>query len=311
MAGEFTLPAELTRRQAIDLLIGLAGGTGSGKTYSAMRLATGMAQGLGQDFFAVVDTENGRAAHYADFFRFKSILLRPPFSPDRYTEAILAAAAGSKVVVADSMSHEWFGEGGVLEMQEAEFASMGYADSKKMLSWVKPKMAHKRMVQRLLQARAHIILCHRAESKIDMVKEGNRTVVREKEGPTGARGWFPVAEKNLAYELTVSLMLLQEHPGVPVPIKLQEQHRHLFPADQELDEAMGRRLVEWSAGGAVDWIERIRSTWTRKGLEGIALQLRNMQLPAEEKAGAQAAYRDQWNTVVERERLTAQEGATQ
>lgn len=298
------------RREAIDLLIGLSGGTGSGKTYTAMRLATGMCQALGETHFAVIDTENGRARHYADFFRFKDVQLRPPFSPASYTEAILAAAAaGFKVTLVDSMSHEWAGEGGVLEMQQAEHARLGGGDNTKLLSWVNPKGEHKRMVQRLLQQRMHIILAHRADSKIEIAKEGNRTVVREKEGLTGVDGWFPIAEKNLAFELTVSLLLKQERPGVPVPIKLQEQHKHLFPLDQQIDELTGQRLVEWAAGGAVDWVERIRTTWTTKGLEGIALQLRNMQLPAEEKAAAQAAYRDQWNTVAARQRQ-AQEGAT-
>jgi len=299
----------LAKREAIDLLIGLAGGTGSGKTYTAMRLASGICNG---EPFGVLDTENGRAAHYADFFKFEHWLLRPPFSPDAYTEALVAMAEkGYRAIVTDSMSHEWAGEGGVLEMQEAEFAAMGYADTKKLLSWVKPKMSHKRMVQRLLQLRTHLILCHRAESKIDMVREGGRTVVKEKEGLTGVRGWFPVAEKNLAFELTVSLLLTQEQPGVPIPIKLQEQHRHLFPLDQVIDEGTGARLALWAAGGEVDWIERIRSTWTRRGLEGIATQLRNLQLAPEKKQAALAVYRDQWNTVLERERQQAQEGANQ
>jgi hypothetical protein len=50
-------------RESVSLLIGLSGGTGSGKTYSAMRLAHGIA---GDQPFAVIDTEAGRAKHYAD-----------------------------------------------------------------------------------------------------------------------------------------------------------------------------------------------------------------------------------------------------
>lgn len=298
------------KREDVDLLIGLSGGTGSGKTYTAMRLATGMCAALGQERFAVVDTENGRAKHYADFFQFAHGDLRPPFTPDRYAEAIGAAVrAGFKVVVVDSASHEWAGEGGVLEMHETEFAATGYDDKKKLLSWVKPKMAHKRMLNLLLQQRAHIILCFRAESKIDIKKEGNRTVIVEKEGLTGIRGWFPVAEKNMAFELTVSLLLLQDRPGVPVPIKLQEQHKHLFPIDEAITEASGQRVVEWAAGGRVDWVARIRSAWTTRELEGIASQLKTATLPAEEKAAAAATYKDQWNTVRERTRAAAQGGA--
>src|SRR5512138_1999029 len=274
------------KRADVELLIGLSGGTGSGKTYSGMRLAAGMAEALGQERFAVVDTENGRALHYADFFNFEHGNLRPPFTPDSYAEAVTTFVKdGFKVVLVDSASHEWAGEGGVLEMQEAEFAAMNYDDKKKLLSWVRPKMAHKRMVNVLLQQRAHIILCFRAESKIEIAKEGNRTVVREKEGLTGIRGWFPVAEKNMAFELTCSLLLTQEARGVPVPIKLQEQHKHLFPLDTPITEDSGRKIIEWAQGGNVDWIARIRGAWSTQELEGIARQLKTMRLaPADREA---------------------------
>lgn len=295
------------KREGVDLLIGLSGGTGSGKTYTAMRLATGIA---GDKPFAVIDTENGRAKHYADFFRFDHAELHAPFTPARYTEAILAAAAaGYNPVVVDSASHEWAGEGGVLEMQESELARLGGGDNVKLLSWVKPKGEHKRMVQRLLQLRTHVILCFRAEQKIDIKREGNKTVVVEKEGLTGIRGWFPVAEKNLAFELTVSLLLTQERPGVPIPIKLQEQHKHLFPEGQVITEATGAALAQWAAGGQVDWIARIRSAWTVRELQGIASQLVHAGLSTEERAAAQTAYKDQWNTVAARQRDTAQGGA--
>ena len=298
----FELREELDAREDVDLLIGLSGGTGSGKTYTAMRLATGMARALGQDWFAIVDTENRRARHYADFFRFKSIDLTPPFTPERYTEALAAAAAKSRVIVVDSMSHEWAGEGGVLEMQEAEFAAMNYQDSKKLLSWVKPKMAHKRMVQRLLQFRAHLILCHRAESKIDMVKEGGRTVVKPKEGLTGTHGWFPVAEKNLAFELTVSLLLEQERPGVPVPIKLQEQHKHLFPLDEPITEETGLKLVEWAAGGAIDWPARIEAAQDLAQLRALRKQIDLIRaaMPESARAIIQTSFNDRLQELQQR-----------
>ena len=72
-------PAE---RKNVSLLVGLAGGTGSGKTMSAFRLAKGI---CGDKRFAVVDTENGRASHYADMFDFDVAELRAPFRPERTT----------------------------------------------------------------------------------------------------------------------------------------------------------------------------------------------------------------------------------
>lgn len=235
-------------RENVGLIIGLAGGTGSGKTYTAMRLARGIA---GDKPFAVIDTEAGRAKHYADEFRFDHGDLKPPFRPMAYTEAIDAANdAGYPVIVVDSMSHEWAGEGGVLEWQEEEYERLGARETIKLLSWSKPKQAHKRMVSKLLQSRAHLILCFRAEPHVEMVKEGGQTKVVPKKGFTGYNGWFPITEKNLPFELTTYFMFMAEHPGVPLPIKLSEQHRALFPLDQPITEESGRRIAEWAAGGA-------------------------------------------------------------
>src|SRR5690242_4528726 len=100
-------------RADVELLILLAGGTGSGKTESAMRIATGLSGGQP---FAVIDTENGRALHKADDYTFKHTTLDEPFSPERYTEALKAAdRAGFPVIVIDSGSHEYEGIGGVLD----------------------------------------------------------------------------------------------------------------------------------------------------------------------------------------------------
>jgi hypothetical protein len=234
-------------RADVNLLIGLAGGTGSGKTFTGMRLATGMSGGAR---FAVIDTENGRASHYADQFAFDVAELHAPFTPEAYADAILAAdAAGYPVVMVDSMSHEYAGEGGVLDMQEAEFVRMGSREGAKVASWIKPKGAHKKMVQKLLQVRAHLILCFRAEPKIEVGKDAQgKTIIVPKKSLVGLDGWIPVAEKNLPYELTVSLLFTADRPGVPKPIKLQEQHRALFPLDRAVTEESGRDVAAWAKG---------------------------------------------------------------
>ncbi len=239
-------------RESVGLIIGLAGPSGAGKTYSAMRLASGIA---GDKPFAVIDTEGGRAKHYADQFKFDHGDLMPPFRPQAYAEAIHAAdAAGYPVIVVDSVSHLWAGEGGVLEWQEEELDRMAGDDWKKreacrMASWIKPKMQHKAFVQRLLQLRAHLILCFRAEEKIEMVKDDNgKTRIVPKRSTTGLDGWMPVCEKSLPYELTVSFLLMPDNPGVPHPIKLQAQHRSMFPPGKPIDEEAGRRVAAWAAG---------------------------------------------------------------
>jgi len=236
------------KRENVALLIGLAGASGSGKTYTAMRLAQGIA---GDQPFVVIDTEAGRAKHYADAFKFDHGDLAPPFAPSRYADAIAAAdAAKYPVIVVDSMSHEHAGEGGILDMQEAEYKRMGAREAVKMTSWIKPKGEHRRMVSRLLQVRAHLILCFRAEEKVEMIRGADgKMEVRKKVTATGLDGWVPICEKTLPYELTASFLLLPSKPGVPLPIKLQEQHRALFPLDKPITEESGKRLAEWARGG--------------------------------------------------------------
>lgn len=236
-------------RENVPLLIGVAGGTGSGKTYSALRVATGLAGGRK---FAVIDTENGRARHYADMFDFDVADLSAPFRPGAYADAIMAAdKQGYPVIVIDSMSHEHDGDGGLLDWHAEEFERLGGREAVKFTAWIKPKEAHKKMVTRLLQVRAHVILCFRAAEKIEIVKdERGKTVVQPKRSIVGLDGWVPISEPKLPYELTLSLLLTADKPGVGRPIKLQEQHRPLVPLDRPLDETVGKKLAEWAAGGS-------------------------------------------------------------
>lgn len=238
-------------RGSIPLLLGFAGGTGSGKTYTALRVARGIA---GEHPFAVIDTENDRALHYADEFEFEHGGLEAPFGPDRYLEAIRAARAhldgvprDRRVIVVDSASHEHEGEGGLLDIQAAEFTRLGGRDAVKLLSWVKPKQEHKRFVTRLLQLDAHVILCFRAEEKGELV-DGKWVA---KKSLTGLDGWIPIAEKRLPFEMTASWLLVADNPGVGRPIKLPRKLAAVWPNPSgQITEELGARLQEWAAKGS-------------------------------------------------------------
>jgi len=116
----------------------------------------------------------------------------------------------------------------------------------KMAAWIKPKMAHKQMVQRLLQVKAHLILCFRAEDKMKMEKDAN--------GKTQIVpiGWQPICSKEMPYELTVSFLLSPDKPGIPIPLKLQEQHKPMFPSGKLLDESCGQKIAQWAKGSTTE-----------------------------------------------------------
>jgi hypothetical protein len=234
------------KREQIPLLLGVAGGTGSGKTYSALLLARGI---TGGQPFAIIDTENGRAKHYADLFpEMRHAEIHAPFRPEKYADAIVQGASEYPVVVVDSMSHEWAGDGGCLDWHDD---LMGGNQAKNFSAWIEPKKAHKRMLTQLLQLNAHVILCFRAEPKVEAKKnERGQWEYVPKPSLTGLDGWIPISEKMLPYELTASFLLMADQPGYPRPIKLQEQHKPFVPLDQPLSEETGRQLAAWAAGSA-------------------------------------------------------------
>ena len=159
------------KREQVSLLIALAGASGSGKTYSALRLAKGMAP-AGK--IAFIDTEARRGLHYAEEFEFLHSDMRPPFRPAAFIEGIHAAeAAGAEVVIIDSFSHEYDGQGGIMEWADEIEAS----GTKSPGNWKIPKAAHKKLMNALLQCRASIIFCLRADEKIRIARENGKTVV--------------------------------------------------------------------------------------------------------------------------------------
>ncbi|ASY64447.1 hypothetical protein SJ05684_c30230 [Sinorhizobium sojae CCBAU 05684] len=250
-------------RDDTSLLIAIAGASGSGKTYSALKMATGLAQG--EPIYAI-DTEAKRMLHYADQFRFKHMDMKPPFTPEAYIEAIQKAErAGAKVIIIDSTSDEYEGVGGLQEMHDEEVARLARKpydrlegweiDKFNAPAWKVPKTRHKtRLMSPLRQVRAYIIFCLRAEEKIKFVKVFDERSNREKTAIESA-GWVPICEKRFMYEMTMSFTVTPDNPGVPliedgqaVHGKIQSQHLPFFPAGKRVDEECGRKLRAWARG---------------------------------------------------------------
>jgi hypothetical protein len=124
----------------------------------------------------------------------------------------------------------------------------------KMTAWIKPKMAHKRLVGRLTTLRAHLLIALRGEEKVRMTEEDDgrgrkkTKIIAASDLPPKER-WSPVCEKSFPFELTMSFVLAPDNPGVPHPLKLQEQHRPFLPLDRPISIETGRQLAAW-AGGA-------------------------------------------------------------
>ena len=238
-------------REKVSVLVALAGASGSGKTMSALRLAQGMSP---DGKIAFIDTEARRGLHYAETFDFMHADMRPPFRPERFLEGVQAAeAAGAEVAIIDSFSHEYDGEDGILDWAAAiEAGGEGTSGVKAPGNWKVPKLAHKRMMNGLLQARMSLIFCLRADEKIAIekkeVEENGRTFKRTVITPLG---WIPICEKRFMFEMTASFTLRPDRPGIPqfdLPHKLQEQHRAMFPVGQHIGQDAGGALAAWARG---------------------------------------------------------------
>jgi len=103
-------------RKKAKLRLALCGPSGCGKTFSALLIAKGLAP---SGKIALIDTENGSGELYSDLAEYDVATLRPPFMPERYMALIRGAEnAGYDVLIIDSLSHAWVGEGGILDMHD-------------------------------------------------------------------------------------------------------------------------------------------------------------------------------------------------
>ena len=233
-------------REGINLMLAFAGPSGSGKTYSALMSATELCQDEG---FLLVDTENNRGKHYADQFNFEQVDLRPPFTPEAFASEIKKGVDRDfRVIVVDSFSHEWEGEGGLIEIADSQTDAKGKirTDAGK---WNKPKSRHKKMMNTFLSAPVHLIFTLRARDKLDMqaVDSRGKTVPQ-------SMGLQPICEKNFMYEMTASFTMTEDAPGIinlSMPHKLQDQHRMYFQPGRHVNPQSAAALSAWARGDKI------------------------------------------------------------
>lgn len=225
-------------RRGEPALIGIWGKSGSGKTYSALTLARGLVGESGN--ICLIDTERGRSQTYDYLVGGWSYGgLEPPFTPQRYQEAMDdAVATGADVIIFDSMSHVWEGEGGVLDMAEQGRSQAG-KELKGLAKWRVPKMAYKRMMTAVLRTPVHVIFCLRSKEKFVQTKDGKLT----------SQGYVPICGKDFIYEMTLALEM-QPDTHKPIITKCPEQLISAVPQNGPVTIETGQRVAEWVGGGA-------------------------------------------------------------
>lgn len=244
------------RRSHARLRMALAAVSGAGKTMGALRMAKGLVQrlidmgvleGTIEGKICLIDSERKSAQLYADVCPFDTIELEPPYSVDRYQQAIAAVErAGYVVCVIDQISHAWSGPGGQLEFVDALKARGG----NQMSPWAKVTPIQQEFYDRMLRSTMHIIVTMRCKSEyvIQEVQDGNRI----KKVPVKI-GLSPVQRDGIEYEFTTCLDIdLESHMATA-----SKDRTRLFMDKQTfIDESVGARLGDWlQSGEAIQLME--------------------------------------------------------
>lgn len=236
-------------KQKTKLRIGLSGASGFGKTYSGLLLAYGMTNDWSK--IAVIDTENGSADLYSDLGDYNTITLTSPFTPERYMEAITTCEnAGIEVIIIDSISHEWEAKGGCLEIHQQLGGQFAH--------WAKVTPRHSAFIQKILQAKCHVITTVRRKQDYDLSKDSSGKTSITKVGTK------EVTREGFEYELTLNFELINENHLV----KASKDRTGIFDKQPEfiITSETGKQLIDWANKG----VEPIKPK--KADLSDLALQ---------------------------------------
>lgn len=214
------------KREQVWVKMLLEGASGSGKSKSALRVATGLAKECGSEI-AYIGTEGSRDLYYSDEYQYDLLQLEEPYTPEKYIEAINEAIdAGYKVLIIDSLTHEW------LCINDIHDKMPGNS----FTNWGKLKPRHRAMMDKILYSPIHVIATARGKDTW-VLEEKNGKQVPKKVG-LGAQ-----QDKDIAYEYTVSLVIDQDTHVASA----DKDNTGMFDGQYEvLTEKHGKKLYEWA-----------------------------------------------------------------
>jgi hypothetical protein len=214
-------------RSNCKIKMAIQGPSGSGKTYSSLLLAYGLTNDW--EKIAVLDTENGSSNLYSHLGPYKVLTLSSPYSPEVFIEAIdLAVKGGFECLIIDSISHEWNGSGGILDIHSN-------IPGNSFTNWAKVTPRHNAFVQAILQSTIHIIGTIRSKTEY-VLSDKNGKMVPEKVGLK------PVTREDAEYEFTIVFELNQKHQA-----NIGKDRTGLFSKRPEviLSAEVGKEIRQW------------------------------------------------------------------
>lgn len=237
-------------RQKAKIRLGLSAVAGGGKTYSALLIAKGLCGDWSK--VAVIDTENGSADLYCHLGEYNVLTLSAPYAPEKYVEAIQSCEkAGMDVIIIDSITHEWDGKGGCLEIVDQ--LTQASTSKNSYVSWGKVTPRHQAFIDAILQSKCHVITTVRRKQDYEMTKDQNGKIKVEK------AGLKEVTREGFEYELTVNLELDHGHFATA-----SKDRTGLFMGKPEFipSEATGKMIADWCESG-IDTTQEVKEAITK------------------------------------------------
>jgi hypothetical protein len=256
-----------TQEQSL-IRIAAAGPSGSGKSLNGLIMCSVFAQG---EPFAVIDTERGSASKYASRYTF-DVLELDDYSPDGYIRAMRAAEAGGyKALLIDSITPEWKGIGGILEIVEAERIRLKQ-NSAYPLGWKKGRAEHNKFVDALISLNLHLVVTMRSKMEYALSEDNGKKEVKK-------LGLEPVQSDDMSYEYDIFLDIDAEHNVIVAKSRFPEIADIVV---NKPDEAFAQRILDLATTGAPRTPrpriipQNIQDRWFE--LRGMAI-MRDMDMP--------------------------------
>ena len=225
-------------RKRVKLRLNIASPSGFGKTYGALLLAYGITGNW--EKIGVIDTENDSASLYSHLGDFKTLPLSPPYSPERYIQAIrICEDAGMEVIIIDSITHVWKGQGGLLEYQNAQGGR--YQD------WAKATPLYQKWLNAILQSGCHVITTCRKKQTYNIITEAGRTKVEK-------AGLDDEIRSGYEYEMAVALEIVNDQHRT----RASKDRTGLFAGKPEflITAETGKQIIEWCNQGVASEPEK-------------------------------------------------------
>jgi hypothetical protein len=252
---------QATRTRA-KIRLGLSAVSGGGKTMSALLIAKGICGDLSK--VALIDTENGSGDLYAHLGSYNVLPLEPDFTPEKYISAIHECEnAGMEVIIIDSITHEWDGKGGILDISNS-MSGNSYTN------WAKLTPRHQAFIDAILQSKCHIITTVRRKQDYEMTTNSSGKLVPQKVGLK------EVTREGFEYELTINLELDTKHNA-----SASKDRTGLFIGKPEFvpSEETGKLIKDWCETGVdestaiTDAVTKLANCNTVDELKALKIEL--------------------------------------